>query len=104
MPNVARMVVLSSPKRAGHTSTPISHDAMRTSPAALVASPQACLDKLADVSSAQSIAPAPSCRMYVLMCGAARLRPASDMTTSSSSSEEMNQLSSLLMIGGSETK
>lgn len=52
------MVALSSPSAysAGQTSTPISYDAMRCSPVApLAASPHACLDRLADVSSAQSI-------------------------------------------------
>ena len=53
--NVAFMTA-SSAYSSGQTRTPISYDAMRTSPVvALGASPQACLDRLADVSRAQSM-------------------------------------------------
>lgn len=41
--------------RSGHTRTPASHDDRRTSPVDRAVSPQACFDKFADVSIAQSI-------------------------------------------------
>lgn len=44
-----------SAKREGQTRTPISHDAIRTSPAPFTASPHACLDRFAEVLRAQSM-------------------------------------------------
>lgn len=61
---------------SGHKSTPISHEAIRTSPFGRAASPHACFERFAEVSSAQSIE-LWLYRMYVLMCGAARPRPPS---------------------------
>lgn len=45
----------SSASSSGQTSTPISHEAIRTSPFELTASPHACLDRFADVRRAQSM-------------------------------------------------
>ncbi|ROW01108.1 hypothetical protein VSDG_02680 [Cytospora chrysosperma] len=56
--NVPTILAFSA-KREGQTNTPISHDAIRTSPAPLAASPQACLDKFAEVVRAQSIPSSP---------------------------------------------
>jgi hypothetical protein len=61
---------------SGQMRTPISQEAIRICPAAVCASPQACLDRFADVNKAQSIVLL-LYRMYVLMCGAARCRPLS---------------------------
>lgn len=63
-------------KSSGHTKTPISYDAMRISPVGLAASPQACFEMLADVRRPQSMHDSFD-RMYVLICGAALLRPLS---------------------------
>ena len=70
---------------SGHTKTPISHDAIRISPVGLAASPQACFEILADVKRPQSIDDLFD-RMYVLICGAALLRPLSRIVVSSGSS------------------
>ena len=48
---------LPSSINSGHTITPISHDDIRTSPVGRAVSPQACFDRFADVSIAQSTDP-----------------------------------------------
>jgi hypothetical protein len=64
--------------KVGHTSTPTSQEAIRTSPVAgFRVSPHACFDIFADVSIAQSIVLFWLNRMYVLTWGAARFRPPS---------------------------
>lgn len=71
------VMIASSLNSDGHTSTPISHEAIRNCPVGFAASPHACFDKFAEVTNAQSIVSFLFVRIYVLICGAARSLPPS---------------------------